>query len=97
MQTSLVVIKTLRRKKNVQYIYTYIECSADVKWEEIRSNKKKATIFAAFESVFAGVNTENDFRNIGSIVNITQYAKDGCCLYFHSLVHPSRLTVVKGI
>jgi len=27
----------------------------DVKWEEIRSNKKKATIFAAFESVFAGV------------------------------------------
>jgi len=27
----------------------------DVKWEEIRSNKKKATIFAAMEGVFTGV------------------------------------------
>ena len=27
----------------------------DVKWEEIRSNKKKGTIFAAMESVFTGV------------------------------------------
>ena len=42
-------------------ICIYVECSADVKWEEIRSNKKKATIFAAFESVFAGVNTEIGF------------------------------------
>ena len=86
----------------VQYIEIknndiYIECYADVKWEEIRSNKKKATIFAAFESVFAGVDTENHFRSIGSIANMTQYAKDGYCLYFHSLVHSSRLTVVKGI
>ena len=79
------------------YIDICIECSADVKWEEIRSNKKKATIFAAFESVFAGVNTENDFRNIGSIANVTQYAKDRYCLYFHSLVRSARLTVVKGI
>ena len=82
---------------NILIYIIYIECYADVKWEEIRSNKKKATIFAAFESVFAGVISENDFRNIGSIANVSQYAKDGCCLYFHSLVHPSRLTVVKGI
>ena len=78
-------------------ICKYVECSADVKWEEIRSNKKKATIFAAFESVFAGVNTEIGFRNTGSIANMTQYAKDRYCLYFHSLVRSARLTVVKGI
>ena len=81
---------------NILIYIIYIECYADVKWEEIRSNKKKATIFAAFESVFAGVNTEIG-NIIGSIAIMTQYAKDGYCLYFHSLVHSARLTVVKGI